>query len=97
MSDANHRPGFGLTLDPEALRPLIVEIVEQVVARLEAARAQIPERLAFSEAEAARLLGLGRHQLREERRRGRISSHRVVGKQVRYAHQDLLAYLTQAR
>jgi hypothetical protein len=75
----------------------VTTIVERVLARLEAAKEALPEKMAFSEAEAARLLGLNSHQLRDERLRGRISASRVVGNKVRYLHADLVGYLTRNR
>jgi hypothetical protein len=86
-----------LSIDPEALRPLVREIVAEVLAQVETARASLPDRLAFSEPEAARLLGLAPHQLRDERQRGRIAASQVVGRRVRYLREDLLAYLTSRR
>jgi hypothetical protein len=85
-----------LSLDPEALKPLVAAVVQEVLAALEADRQAVPDRLAFSEAEAARLLGLQQHQLRDERLRGRISSSSVVGRRIRYTREDLVGYL-QAR
>jgi hypothetical protein len=79
------------------LRPLVAAVVEETLAQLEAARAAVPERLAYSEAEAARLLGLQPHQLRDERRRGRIGASTVVGKRIRYTRDDLVSYLMSRR
>jgi hypothetical protein len=88
---------FALTFEAEGLRHLVVEIVAQVLAQLEADRAKLDgdrDRLAFSEEEAARLIGLEPHQLRDERRRGRIAAATVVGRRIRYTREHLLAYLT---
>jgi hypothetical protein len=85
--------GASLAIDAEALRPLITEIVAQVLAQLEGARTRLDERLAYSEEEAARLIGLESHQLRDERRRGRITASQIVGRRVRYLREDLVAYL----
>jgi hypothetical protein len=89
--------GFALAIDPEALRPLIEAVVEKTVARLEETRAMLPDRLAFSELEAARLIGLNPHQLRDERRRGRIKASEIVGGRIRYQREDLVAYLLRGR
>jgi hypothetical protein len=89
--------GFHLSLNPDSLRPLIAEVVQATLAALEADRARLGDRLAYSEPEAARLLGLAPHQLRDERRRGRIPSSQVVGRRVRYTRQDLLGYLMARR
>ena len=89
--------GFSLSLNPAYLRPLIAEVVKETLAALEADRARLGDRLAFSEPEAARLLGLAPHQLRDERRRGRIQASQVVGRRERYTRQDLLDYLMARR
>jgi hypothetical protein len=81
--------------DPEALRPLIQQIVEATVVRLEDERAALGSRLAFSEAEAAALLGLHSHQLRDERLRGRISASVGPGRKILYSRDSLLAYLAR--
>jgi hypothetical protein len=87
-----------LGLDVEVLRPLIDATIEQVLARLELVRATLgPEKIAYTEAEAAGLLSMARHQLRDERLRGRIQASQVVGRQVRYMHADLVAYLLRNR
>jgi len=86
-----------LTLNHDALRPLIAEVVEQTLVRLDATRAALPDRLAFSEPEAARLIGLNSHQLRDERLRGRIAASQIVGKRVRYLREDLVAYMLAGR
>jgi hypothetical protein len=83
-----------LTMAPEALRPLIAEVVAQALARLEADRQQLStERLAYSEAEAAALLGLAAHQLRDERLRGRILASVGPGRRILYTRDSLLTYL----
>jgi Helix-turn-helix domain len=89
-------PLLSLHFDPQVLRPIIEAVVTATVAQLEADRRQLPEngRLAFSEEEAARMLGLESHQLRDERRRGRIGASSIVGRRIRYTRQDLLAYLS---
>jgi hypothetical protein len=89
--------GLSLRLDAEGLRPLIVEVVREVLAQMEAARQRLDGRLGFSEEEAARLIGLEPHVLRDERRRGRITASRIVGRRVRYTQADLLGYLAGRR
>jgi hypothetical protein len=59
----------------------------------EHARATLPDRLAFPEAEAAALLGLHAYQLRDERRRGRVRASRGPGGKILYTRQNLLDYL----
>jgi hypothetical protein len=88
---------LSLNVDPEALRPLIAAVVAETLAQFKDAEARLPEKLCYSESEAARLLGLNSWQLRDERRRGRIAASAIVGKRIRYARQDLIAYLTTRR
>jgi hypothetical protein len=87
-----------INLDPETLRPLVAEVVRQVLEQLDADRAKLDgPRLAYSEEEAARLLGLEPHCLRDERRRGRITASQIVGRRVRYIREDLVGYLQRRR
>jgi hypothetical protein len=90
-------PPLSLSLDAAALRPLVQVVVHEVLAAVEQDRARVPDRLAFSEQEAARLLGLNVHQLRDERLRGRIQASQVVGRRVRYLREDLINYLMASR
>jgi len=84
-------------LDPILLKPLIEQVVVEVLAQVENARAGLGDRIAFSEQEAAYLLDLKPHQLRDERRRGRITASSIVGRRIRYLRQDLLTYMTSRR
>jgi hypothetical protein len=85
-------------LPAEALEPLIRHVVEEVLAKVEADRARLDgERVCYSEPEAAALLGLAPHQLRDERRRGRIAASSIVGRRVRYTREDLVQYLRGRR
>jgi hypothetical protein len=94
----NGRPqAVSLLLPPELLRPLIAEVVREVLAALEADRARLGDRLAYSEAEAARLLGLHVHQLRDLRLRGGIRAAKIVGGRIAYTREDLLNYLAGCR
>jgi hypothetical protein len=83
--------------DPEVLTPLIRAVIEQTLAAVEESRASLPDKIAFSEAEAAKLLSLHTHQLRDERLRGRIEASVGPGKKVLYSKTDLLNYLASRR
>src|SRR5262245_18486101 len=88
------------SIDQAGLRTLNQQAVEETLRRLEEARSSAPDRrdrLAYPEAEAAALLGLAQHVLRDERRRGRIAATKVVGGRVRYTRQDLIDYLMASR
>ena len=80
----------------ELLRPLVERTVASVVERLDRDRATLGDRLAFSEAEAAALIGVQRHVLRDARLRGELEGSRV-GKGIRYEKQEILRYLASRR
>lgn len=89
---------LALAIDAAALAPLVRQIVGEVLAQLEAARAAVPEsKLCYGESEAAALLDLKPHQLRDERLRGRIAASEIVGRRVRYTRADLMTYLAERR
>jgi Helix-turn-helix domain len=89
--------GVAFQFDPEIFRPLIEQAVEAAIVRLENARAMVGDRLCYSEPEAASLLGLRPHQLRDERLRGRIKASSIVRRRIRYTRQDLMDYLSSRR
>lgn len=86
-----------LTFSEADLKPLVEAIVATALLSLAKDQAAIGDRLAIPEAEAARLLSLQPHQLRDERLRGRIAASRIVNRRIRYSRQDLLEYLTRNR
>src|SRR5262249_20324461 len=90
-------PPITLAVNPAALEPLITATVLKTLERFQSDQARLGDRLAYSEPEAARLLGLLPHQLRDERLRGRIAASQVVGRRVRYLRQDLLDSLAAHR
>lgn len=77
----------------DELRPLIRAIVAETVASFLPLLEAAGSRLAFSEADAAAMLGLEEHVLRDERRRGRITASQIVGRRIRYSRADLIEYL----
>jgi Helix-turn-helix domain len=73
-----------VNFEADDLRPVIEVVVEQLVDRL------VPDdRLAVSEAEAARLLGIAPHVLRDARRRGEVTAGKI-GKTYVYLRSDLV-------
>jgi hypothetical protein len=75
----------------EPLKPVIREMVAEELAQIEADRAKVGDgRKAFFEADAAKLLGMTRFQLRGLRYNGRITAS-VVGPRNRpmYSQNDL--------
>jgi hypothetical protein len=93
---SEHR-SMQLQLEPEDLKPIIEQVATELLARLETERAKLDGKLAYSEPEAAALIGLQPHQLRDERLRGRITASSIVGRRVRYLKQDLLDYMLGRR
>ena len=89
--------GINLQIDPSLLEPLIKKIVAETVVELEAGRAQLDDKLAYGEPEAARLLGLQSHQLRDARLAGKIQCSQITGRRIRYTREDLLQYLAANR
>lgn len=86
-----------IRLDPSELQPMVQSIVAEVLRELEKHRQVHDGRLAYSEAEAADLLGLNQWQLRDLRLAGKIAHARIVGNRIRYTLDDLKAYLRQGR
>jgi Helix-turn-helix domain len=86
-----------LRIDPAQMGPLVRQIVTETLNQVESDRAKLPDKLAFGEPEAARLLGLKQHQLRDARLAGKIQCSQITGRRIRYMRQDLLDYLTKNR
>lgn len=78
------------------LNPLVANVVIETLARLEADEAKLGDRLAYPEPEAAALLGVAPHVLRDARRRGEIHA-RLCGKRYLYPRAELLRYLSDTR
>ncbi|MFZ1932196.1 MAG: helix-turn-helix domain-containing protein [Thermoguttaceae bacterium] len=85
-----------IEFDREALRPLVQLAVAEALDRLEAERAKLQGRLAFTEPEAAVLLGVKPHVLRDCRRRGELQGAKV-GSKIVYARADLLEFLDRQK
>ncbi len=79
------------------LKPVITQTIEETLARFDAERLRTGDRLAYSEAEAAAMLGLKVHQLRDVRLAGRIRCSKITCGRIRYTLQDLQEYLAQNR
>ena len=75
-----------LRIDPSELRPLVREVVEEVLSL-------VPQcdkmRLGWREDEAARLLGMAPHQLRDRRLEGRIRGTKL-GRSWYYSRDELV-------
>lgn len=78
--------------DIDSLRPLIAETVRAVLGEIRAEDHQLGGKIGISEAEAAELLDVKPHVLRDCRLRGEIHA-RKVGKEFRYLRDDLVRFL----
>ena len=88
---------FGLVLSPEMLRPIIEAVTREVFLQMESAREATAGQIALSEEQAAQLIGVRPHVLRDERLRGKIKASQIVGRRTRYLRSDLLNYLAGRR
>jgi hypothetical protein len=79
------------------LQPIIAAAVRSTLEAIEAGNAKLPaQRLGYPEAEAAALLGVRRHVLRDARLRGEIKARRL-GKGYVYGRDALLKFLREGR
>lgn len=78
------------------LRPLVEVVVAATLERLGDERQRIGDRLAYSEPEAAALLSVRPHVLRDARLRGEIAGFRI-GKGIRYERDELLRFLRRQK
>jgi hypothetical protein len=81
-------------LSHDDLAPLVEQVVQATLQRLDADRARFNGRLAYSEPEAAAALGVAPHVLRDARLRGLIRAVRL-GKSYRYAADELRRFLRE--
>lgn len=85
---------MNLHFDPADLVPLVQAVVSETLAQRDAIESRMGGRIGYTEAEAADLLGVERHTLRDCRLRGEIAA-RKVGKRYVYSKQSLLAFLDE--
>lgn len=78
--------------DVEGLRPLIAAAVRETLDEIQASDAKLGDRLGHTEPEAAALLGVAPHVLRDCRLRGEISARRVGARYI-YSRAALLEFL----
>jgi len=76
------------------IHPIIEIAVSETLRQIEGNEAKMVDRIAFPEDEAARLLGVNRHVLRDCRLRGEIEGSKV-GKRIVYTRDQLVKFLTQ--
>lgn len=80
--------------EDDDLTPLIERVVSRVLSQREAESEQVGHRLAYPEAEAAALLSMKPHVLRDARLRGEVVASRI-GKRVFYSRDALLKLLAK--
>jgi rRNA-processing protein FCF1 len=85
-----------MTIPGNELRPLIEQVVTETLDRLEAERVRLSSRIAYTEGEAASLIGVARHVLRDARLRHEIEASRV-GKRIVYTRDELLRFLQRQK
>ena len=85
-----------LVIDEADLLPVIQRTVAETLRQMESDRAKLNGRLAYPEPEAAALLGVRSHVLRDARLRGEIRGSKV-GKRVLYERDELLRFLAGRR
>ncbi|GAB4159928.1 MAG: hypothetical protein Tsb009_37250 [Planctomycetaceae bacterium] len=83
--------------DQADLAPLIEAAVAEAIRQIDETSSLIGGKLAIPEAEAARLLSMNPHQLRDERYEGRIAASVGRGGRILYSKNDLLNYLASRR
>ena len=81
-----------LRIDTDELKPLIEAVAAELLRRFP----PLEDRLAYSQDEAAALLGIAGTSLGDERRRGRVDAS-LVGRRIRYTREDLLTYLASRK
>ena len=85
-----------LRFDEESMRQFIAQVVTETVERLGEDRDRLGKRIAFKEHEAAALLSIERHALRDARLRGEVEASKV-GRYVVYSRDQLLRLLERNR
>ena len=84
--------GFQINLDDEVLAPLVARITKQVVEQLDETRAKFGGRLGYTLPEAAAMIGVKPHVLRDARARGEIRG-RLIGKRLIFSRDELIRFV----
>ena len=83
-----------IEFNPDDLRPLIRQVVAETIGRVEADQVKVNGKLSYTESEAAALLGVPRHSLRDLRLSGRIKASKI-GKRILYSRESLVRLLEE--
>jgi excisionase family DNA binding protein len=81
----------------EDLRPLVRDVVRELIPELQALIPATRDRDGYSEQEAADRLGLKVWVLRDARKRGEITASKITGRRIRYTQRDIDEYLASHR
>ena len=77
-----------IEFDKDDLAPLIEQVVAATIDRLRDHEAKFTDRMGYGEGEAASLLGIPRHSLRDCRRRGEVDCYKI-GSRIFYTPDQL--------
>lgn len=84
-----------ITLEHDDLRPLIQQVITETIEALGRAESKVPDgRLAYTESEAAKLLGIAPHALRDCRYRREVKAS-FAGKRILYEREELIKFLAR--
>jgi len=81
-----------LEFDSSVIRPLVQQVVAEAISRLEESGRQHGSQLAYTEAQAAAMLGVKPHVLRDLRLSGEVEASRV-GMRIVYTRESLTRLL----
>ena len=87
---------MNLQIDAAELRRLMEQTVIATLETVRADHAKLNGRLGYTEPEAAALIGVARHTLRDCRLRGEITA-RMVGRKYIYSRDSLLRFLNGSK
>lgn len=85
-----------IEFDATELRPLIEAVVREMLTQPSSSLAGDGSQMAFSEPQAASMLGVKPHVLRDLRLKGEIEAS-VVGRRIVYQKEHLLRFLNRSR
>ena len=83
-----------IQLTNEAFRPVVQEIVAEVLTHTAALQAGPTDQIGYTQVEAAALIGVEWYALRDARLRGEVSA-RKVGRRLIYAREELERYVAE--
>jgi len=82
-----------INFDADDMRPLIAAVVQEVLAQRQADQSRLgDDRLTYTEPEAAALIGVAPHVLRDCRQRGEVRAVRI-GKRFCYNRAEILRFI----